>query len=106
MADQQLPLDLTRAHAREDDPETSHEAAASVRVVKQRSYVLAAARTLGTFTDPALQLTVRSIYPDQKFSDSGVRTRRSELVRLCFIEDSGQRITLDSGRRAIVWAMR
>lgn len=96
-------FDPTRAHARRTDPDTSHDAAAMVRVVKQRSYVLAAARTLGSFDDLLLQKTVRAMYPDQKFSDSGVRTRRSELVRLGLMRDTGRRVVLPSHRRAIVW---
>lgn len=101
-AQDMLPL----ARARRSDPETSHEAAVSVQVVRQRSYVLAAARVLQEFDDNALQVRVREMYPDQKFSDSGVRTRRSELVNLGFIEDSGTRITLPTHRRAIVWRMK
>lgn len=91
------------AHARRTDPETSHEAAASVRVLRQRSYVLAAARALIDFTDPALQAAVRNMYPKQTFSESGVRTRRSELVQLGFVGDSGKRVVMPSHRRAIVW---
>jgi hypothetical protein len=102
MAGKQLDL-LVEAHARRADPDTSHDAARSVRVLKQRSYVLATARLIGSFTDPELQVRVRAMYPDQRFSDSGVRTRRSELVTLGFIEDSGKRITLPTGRKAIVW---
>lgn len=101
-AQDMLPL----ARARRSDPETSHEAAASVRVLRQRSYVLAAARVLGDFTDFILQVRVREMYPDQRFSDSGVRTRRSELVTLGLIEDSGSRTVLPTHRRAIVWRVK
>lgn len=38
-------------------------------------------------------------------SESGIRTRRSELVKRGMIVDTGKRVTLDSGRQAKVWAI-
>ena len=39
-------------------------------------------------------------------SDSGIRTRRNELRNMGKVADTGKRVTLDSGRRAILWAAR
>jgi hypothetical protein len=36
-------------------------------------------------------------------SMSGLRTRRSELVALGLVADSGERIKMRSGRQSIVW---
>lgn len=36
-------------------------------------------------------------------SDSGIRSRRAELVERGLIEDSGERIPMRSGRMSIVW---
>lgn len=38
-------------------------------------------------------------------SPSGIRTRRSELTVAGKVEDIGLRVTLDSGRDAIVWSL-
>ncbi len=37
-------------------------------------------------------------------SDSGLRTRRAELVRRGLVYDTGERITMRSGRLSIIWA--
>jgi hypothetical protein len=36
-------------------------------------------------------------------SESGLRTRRSELVALDYLEASGETVTLPSGRQSIIW---
>jgi len=40
-------------------------------------------------------------YPQQ--SESGIRTRRRELVDQGVLEDSGEKVVLQSGRKSIVW---
>lgn len=45
--------------------------------------------------------TPREIWPKQ--TESGIRTRRHELVEDGFVEDSGQRAPMTTGREAIVW---
>jgi hypothetical protein len=43
------------------------------------------------------------IYPRQ--SESGLRTRRRELVDMGLVVDTGRTETLPSGRKAIVWGV-
>lgn len=95
--------------ARSTDPSTSHAAAESVTelTVKQAAVL----RCLGLYenglTDQSLVMLYQhharssDLYPYQ--SESGIRTRRSELVAQGLVRDSGRRRTTDSGRQAIVW---
>lgn len=97
------------AHARRTDPETSHAAARSIRAEqlrKSQEAVLAVFHAQGAMTDVELVNYYRkradfARLPQQ--SESGIRTRRSELVAAGRVEDSGQRVKLPSGRNAIVW---
>jgi hypothetical protein len=87
---------------RTGDPETSHDAAASLRDVRasqRRVYELL--RDYGPCTDEELQ----ALAPRDGFliSPSGLRTRRHELVVLGFVKDSGRRTTMSTGRQAIIW---
>ena len=105
--------DLTpeRAHARRSDPLTSHAAAASITPDQLRAShvaVLAVFRRVGAMHDERLlaayadvTLLHGTIGPRQ--SPSGLRTRRRELVDLGLLRDSGERVTLPSGRRSIIW---
>lgn len=105
--------DLTpeRAHARRSDPETSHAAAASISQEKLRASqvaVLAIFQRVGAMHDERLlaayadvTLLHGTIGPMQ--SPSGIRTRRRELVDLGLLRNSGETVTLPSGRRSIVW---
>jgi hypothetical protein len=37
-------------------------------------------------------------------TESGVRSRRSELVQVGLVRDTGERVRLATGRNAIVWS--
>lgn len=95
-----------RTIARRSDPETSREAAsrvASVGVTRRAILSELAHRDrLGGAgaTDPEILTLLRL---SLSVSDSGARTRRAELVRLGFVEDSGVRRLTSSGRRSVVW---
>jgi hypothetical protein len=97
-----------RKLARANDPETSKSAAISV-VGQQRSSQLAVLRCFeriggAGLTDDELVNGYREFFADlPQQSESGLRTRRHELVEQGFIEDSGERRKLASGRSAIVW---
>lgn len=107
------PADVERAvepeaHARRSDPETSHEAARSVDKIREsQEAILAVFREHGRpMTDDELLRRYRASHAhDRPQSDSGIRTRRSELVEANRLVDTGQRVRLSSGRRAIVWSL-
>lgn len=93
---------MTRPRARNTDPTTSHLAAASVsNITDTQFYVLKSLRRPAD--DTQLLERYRSFKKAPFASDSGVRTRRAELVALGAVEDSGERVTLRSGRSATVW---
>jgi len=88
------------AHARRGNPDTSHEAAEEItpRIRQLQLDVLRFAALNGArgFTDVEL-----SDYFDVR--SSTYRTRRSELVALGLIADSGKRVGEGRGRRHAVW---
>lgn len=93
------------AGARITDPETSHEAAASVKNISATQLAI---MTILTFpaTDEELidrfyGMASAGLAPNA--SPSGIRSRRAELVAQGLVEDSGERRKLSSGRSAIVW---
>lgn len=93
--------DYDEAHARWGDPDTSHEAAASVvALTATRRAILDVLDTYGPCTD----VDIARLYDGPPASPSGLRTRRSELVHAGRVYDSGQRARLGTGRRAVVWA--
>jgi hypothetical protein len=114
MAEQTTFDEYEWAHARRTDPETSHEAAASLKsetLSEQRARVYDHLKCYGPMTDTALLGGIHHsevgphgyIPAGPKISPSGLRTRRSELVRMGLVEDTGRRERLRSGRKAIVW---
>jgi hypothetical protein len=94
--------------ARRTDPTTSHEAAASVDLRDSHRAVADCFDAYMELTDEELlrvyrQRQVGHVYPAQ--SDSGLRTRRRELVDLGVLENSGRRSRMETGRQAIVWQL-
>lgn len=96
-----LNLRGTRALARKSDPATSHAAAATVDLTTGQRVVLETFRAYGPMTDVALVDALRR--DGRALSESGARTRRSELVDAGMVWDTGERARLPSGRHAIVW---
>jgi len=93
------------AHARRTDPETSHEAAASVtNLTSKQAAVLEILRNGGPMCDE--QIFDALWDSGFKMSPSGARTRRSELVDRGLVEFSGDYLTLKTGRRSRVWQVR
>ncbi len=98
---------LETAHARHSDPVTSHQAAESVTELRgsQQAVLRVMPQKLG-ITDEELVAKYRhqaelGDVPHQ--SDSGIRSRRSELVKKRLVLDSGTRRPTTYGRKAIVW---
>jgi hypothetical protein len=92
------------ARARTMDPETSHEAAASVKNVEaKRKAVLNTFLLWGEMTLEEMVANYKKCRGFPWQSDSGLRTRCCELVRLGLIEDTGHKRETKSGRSAIIW---
>jgi hypothetical protein len=93
---------MRTAKARKTDPSTSHDAAASVdNITKTQEYVLKALRR--PRADVELVEAYRAFKTAPRASESGIRSRRAELVDRGLVVDTGRRVRLDSGRFAIVW---
>ncbi len=91
------------ALARNTDPITSHEAAASVvRITEQQNAILNALRQMGKATD--LGLTAKLSW---LASPQSVRSRRSELARRGLVRqhetNNGPAYEVIGGRRHTVW---
>ena len=94
--------------ARRTDPETSHDAAKSVKetsaTMRGILYVLG---KYGPMTDEDM---IDAYYRDwdTPASVSGLRSRRSELTAAphYLVVDTGARQKLASGRQSIVWGLR
>lgn len=95
--------------ARNTDPETSHEAARSVlNRLRVRDMVLTVLRSHGPQTHEQIIKNVKdlelALNPGPAMvSDSGIRTRVSELVDSGDVEESGMFGKTRAGRRAILW---
>jgi hypothetical protein len=90
------------ANTRMADPETSHEAAESVtNITPTRQHILKALSK--PRTDSEMIQVYRTLETSPRASDSGLRSRRSELVEMGLVRDSGKRVRLDSGRYSVVW---
>lgn len=93
------------AHARRTDPDTSHSAAASVKnITTAHSQILGVLRGMGPLTDEQIYQHMR-LDLLAKISESGCRSRRSELVNMAMVRDSGERRLTKAGRKSIVWAI-
>ena len=93
------------AHARSSDPETSHEAAASIKDIAATQFKVW--MLFSAFPDGATdeELLRRARQTGLLISDSGLRTRRSELVSKGLVEWSGEKRTTVSGRSTRVWRL-
>lgn len=90
------------ASARNTDPSTSHEAAQLVKnITETQEFILKALKRPATDVD--LVERYRNYKKAPYASESGIRSRRAELVRQGLVVDTGKRARLDSGRNAIVW---
>jgi hypothetical protein len=97
--------DEPHAVARTGDPSTSWDAARSVdRIRESQSIVLSVLRTFGPATDSDVYRILTAGDYGRPWTPSGARSRRSELVAMGLVMDSGRRERLPTGRMSIVWA--
>jgi len=91
------------ANARWTDPDTSHEAAASVADISaQQSHILSLLRQNPMSDDMLVARYKRKPIP----TPQSIRSRRSELVQDGLVEHSGDHIIMVSGRRSRVWRLK
>lgn len=96
------------ARARTGDPDTSHEAAASIteaHLSAAQTLILSLIRAHGPLADHELDAAYerqRGLGLDIQISPSGVRTRRRELVDAGLVEQHGDTLS-PTGRRAFTW---
>lgn len=89
--------------ARKTDPKTSHEAAKSVvRVTETQLIILQLLRKPMTDQELVAAYTKLMPYTAPPASESGIRSRRAELVDFGLVEAKGESKTL-FGRKCIVW---
>lgn len=99
----QTELTLT-PRARASDPQTSHAAAASVtELTEKQQAVLAVIQEYGPMTHEYLVYRYHGWTRLPFQTDSGIRTRCKELVRLGQVVDTGERREISTGRKTIVW---
>jgi len=90
--------------ARRTDPVTSHLAADSVdNVTATQAYILRCLKR--PRNDSQLVQAYNSYKTAPRASESGIRSRRAELVDRGLVVDTGRRVRLDSGRYSIVWGL-
>lgn len=89
------------ALARREDPETSWKAAQQIGDLREQQAKVWAVLREGPMIDEQLILKCRDA--GLGMSDSGVRTRRSELVEAGLVVDSGQSGRTVRGRQSIKW---
>ena len=95
------------AHARRTDPETSHEAAATVDVATERARVLSILLDHDALTDEEIEAIHQWREKSRGWgpsSGSGLRSRRAELVREGLVVERDRLGQTRSGRRSIRWA--
>ena len=96
-----MSTDYEHTQARTGDPDTSYEAAERVvSITATRRAILNLLEVHGPMTDE----DIARLYDGPRSSPSGLRTRRSELVRAGRVVDTGHRARLSTGRHGIVWA--
>lgn len=103
-------MNTETAHARHNDVETSHLAAASVSNLndKQRFVLDTFKLEANPMTDEELiyaysyRVDFTNLAPQ---SESGLRSRRSELVTKGELRDSTKRRKTKSGRLSIIWEL-
>jgi hypothetical protein len=98
--------EVTIPRARTTDPATSHDAAASVTGVTETQAIILMLLRETPMCDEKLIQQYRmgeKLWGFPHKSDSGIRSRRAELVRKGFVETLGLQERMTTGRFATVW---
>lgn len=99
-----------KAVARNSDPITSHQAAASVKDInKTHERVLEVLERYGPATDEEIEryyFNLAQLFDWPSASPSGLRSRRAELVALGKVYDTGERGKTASGRATAIWELK
>ena len=98
---------LMQAKTRAGGLPTSQAAAksASISMTPKRLAVLDAFKRWGPMTDEQLSKCYAMTRGAPAQSESGLRTRRSELVRMQQLRNSGSTRQMSTGRQATVWEL-
>ena len=97
----QLPL---TAHARVEDPWTSHAAARSVTISNRSAQAVLACFIGHDLTDEQLLERFRDLFPDLDLADSRIRTYRKDLSNAGELRLKGT-ATSSRGRASRVWGL-
>lgn len=106
-----MAFKIVPARWRKSDPDTSVEAAKSVVPAAMKASmraILDVYKTHGMMNDEDLAAIYAGRMSDGTApyqSPSGLRSRRAELVAQNFVEDSGARKKMRSGRNSIIWRL-
>jgi hypothetical protein len=97
------PIRPAEPRTRRDDPGTSHRAASTVARTTALKAAILDALTVKPMTDGELVgwFRVHSMLPQA--SESGIRSRRAELVRDGLVIDTRMTRLTTSGRESTVW---
>lgn len=91
---------------RSTDPETSRNSTEPERLRSQYENILSVYAKNGALSDTELWVNYRAMFPDQRISPSGLRTRRAELVTKGLVKDTGTLGVTASGRSTVIWTSR
>lgn len=97
---------MITATARLTDPETSHEAAASVGEISKTQFLVLLTIAQGPQTDEEIVSTFSVQVQNYKWvpaTPQSIRSRRSELVKLGLVSFLGEYGITSTGRRTRVW---
>lgn len=101
VSEAQLPL---TAHARVDDPWTSHEAAKSVAITNRSAQAVLACFIARDLTDEQLLERFHDLFPDLDLADSRIRTYRKDLSNAGELRLKGTTAS-SRGRASRVWGL-
>ncbi len=94
-----------KAHARNTDPITSHLAADSVDLTAGQEEVMRVFAYYSGGLSRPVSITDEELVDIALLSPSGARSRRSELVAMGLLVDTGGKVRGDSGRWMIKWGL-